>query len=30
MDRTFISRADVEKDNDRGMPYIVDKDGKDE
>ena len=28
MDRTFISRADVEKDNDRGTPYIVDKEGK--
>ena len=28
MDRTFISRADVEKDNDRATPYIVDKDGK--
>jgi CubicO group peptidase (beta-lactamase class C family) len=28
MDRTFISRPDVEKDNDRATPYIVDKEGK--
>ncbi len=28
MDRTFFSKADVEKDNDKATAYITDKDGK--
>ncbi len=28
MSRTFFSRADVEKDNDRATAYIIDKEGK--
>ncbi len=28
MDRTLFSKADFEKDSDRGTPYIIDKEGK--
>ena len=28
MDRTFFSKADVEEDNDKATPYIIDREGK--
>jgi CubicO group peptidase (beta-lactamase class C family) len=28
MNRTYFSRAEIEKDNDRATPYIIDKEGK--